>query len=233
MSHHKAIVRSIIEDGFCRGDLTVADRHCAPTFHNRVSVLAPPRGPEGLRLHIIDARAGFPDLRLEILTMLEQDDVVFTTWRTRGTHDGPFMGAEPTGAVQSILLMGFWRFEGDELVEWYGNYDSATMLSQLGLLDPSRVAPDARNLGRGLSPLTIEPGLTVREGDQVASRWTISGTHAGPFLGCEATGRPLRFTASGLGTIRDGELVDRTEIVDLVTALHQIGALEAPAHPPH
>jgi len=58
------------------------------------------------------------------------------------------------------------------------------------------------------------PGLrmaeadSVKEGDKVAFRWLLSGTHLGEFLGVVATGR--RVEAMGMDIVRlaDGEIAE-------------------------
>ncbi|MBL0174612.1 MAG: ester cyclase [Ignavibacteria bacterium] len=45
------------------------------------------------------------------------------------------------------------------------------------------------------------------EGDKVASRWTIAGTHQGEFLGMPATGHSIKDFGIDIFTIRNGKIV--------------------------
>jgi steroid delta-isomerase-like uncharacterized protein len=49
----------------------------------------------------------------------------------------------------------------------------------------------------------------VAEGDRVAMRWTLHGTHRGPFLGRPPTGRPVQLAATVIWRIEDGKVAER------------------------
>ncbi len=65
----------------------------------------------------------------------------------------------------------------------------------------------------------------VVEGDQVAARFELRGTHDGEFLGVPATGRPIAVGASAFYRIADGRIIDEVGQPDLLALLGQIGAL--------
>lgn len=79
--------------------------------------------------------------------------------------------------------------------------------------------PDAR--------ITAEDLIT--EGDRVAVRFTLTGTHRGELLGAAGTGRPLE--VGGITVLRfEEELVaERWNRLDDVTLLTQLGLLPAVA----
>ncbi len=66
---------------------------------------------------------------------------------------------------------------------------------------------------------------SVREGDKVAFRWLLSGTHENEFMGAAATGR--RVEAMGMDIVRlaDGEIVEHWGEFDAVGLLRQIGLI--------
>ena len=80
--------------------------------------------------------------------------------------------------------------------------------------------PDAR--------FTIEDILA--EGDKLADRYTISGTHARPFLGIPATGRQIHLAGISIVRISGGKIAERWAVTDQLGLLRQLGAL--PASPP-
>lgn len=47
------------------------------------------------------------------------------------------------------------------------------------------------------------------EGDKVAIRWTLHGTHTGPFLHLPPTGAPIAETAIVIFRLADGKIVER------------------------
>jgi steroid delta-isomerase-like uncharacterized protein len=71
--------------------------------------------------------------------------------------------------------------------------------------------------------ITIDQQFT--EGDHVATRYTITGTHEGELMGAEPSGRAVAFTGITISRCRDGKIVEEWELVDTVGLLRQIGAL--------
>jgi predicted ester cyclase len=70
------------------------------------------------------------------------------------------------------------------------------------------------------------PRVTVEDlivqGDRMAWRWTMVGTHLAPLLGVAATGRPIRMTGMNIELIRDGKVVEHWSSPDLLGTLRQI-----------
>lgn len=79
----------------------------------------------------------------------------------------------------------------------------------------------------------FDPQFTVEqmvaEGDAVAVRWTNRGTHRGEFFGVPPTGRSVVTTGIDIHVIRDGRMAEHWDVVDMLGALIQIGAIPAPA----
>ena len=48
----------------------------------------------------------------------------------------------------------------------------------------------------------------IAEGDMVATRYTITGTHKGEYNGVAPTGKILKFTAIDIGRIKDGKIIE-------------------------
>jgi steroid delta-isomerase-like uncharacterized protein len=69
----------------------------------------------------------------------------------------------------------------------------------------------------------------VEEGDLVASRWTITGTHDGPFQGVPATGRSVTIPGIDMSRVVDGKVAEHWAQFDLVGVMQQIGAMPPPA----
>ncbi len=55
--------------------------------------------------------------------------------------------------------------------------------------------------------LKIDIGEMVAEGDLVAYRWTMNGTHQGNFHGIAPTGKPVQFTGITIVRFADGKIV--------------------------
>ena len=68
----------------------------------------------------------------------------------------------------------------------------------------------------------------VAEGDKVAARFTMRGTHKGTFFGVAPTGKKIEVKAINFYRLRDGKFVEETGVPDLLGLLQQIGAVPAP-----
>jgi predicted ester cyclase len=87
-----------------------------------------------------------------------------------------------------------------------------------------------RGIHAGLSGLTGVVEDTVAEGNKVAGRVTWRGTHAGPFLGVPATGKPVTVAAMHILRFEEGLAVEWWGVPDVYGALTEMGAfLELPA----
>jgi steroid delta-isomerase-like uncharacterized protein len=60
--------------------------------------------------------------------------------------------------------------------------------------------------------------------DTVVYRFTVRGTHQGPFMGVAATGRRVRIDGIGIDRFRDGKMIERWMQYDSVGLLQQLGA---------
>jgi predicted ester cyclase len=72
----------------------------------------------------------------------------------------------------------------------------------------------------------------VVEGDRIAWRVHGKGTHGGPFLDVQATGRPIEWVNTDSGRLRDGKVVELWGGPDLFTILTQIGVIPQPQAAP-
>ena len=111
----------------------------------------------------------------------------------------------------------------DELVaRGFLSYDLHGTSSRTGL---HRYYEDLR---RSFSELRFEVhenvGVLV-EGDLVALRTIITGTHAGDYVGTAATGSSIQTSASHMLRVRDDQIVEHWQVVDSYRILAAIGAI--------
>jgi steroid delta-isomerase-like uncharacterized protein len=79
--------------------------------------------------------------------------------------------------------------------------------------------PDAR--------ITIDGA--VEEGDLVSSRWTIMGSHQGPFQGVPGTGKLVTFAGVDMSRVVNGRIAEHWAQFDLIGVMVQIGVMPPPA----
>lgn len=65
----------------------------------------------------------------------------------------------------------------------------------------------------------------IAEGDKVATRWKLFGTHEGPFQGTPPSGRKIEMTGITIFRLADGRLVEGWTNEDTFGLLQQIGAV--------
>lgn len=68
----------------------------------------------------------------------------------------------------------------------------------------------------------------IAEGDTVASRWRMHGTHQGDFRGIPPTGRAVAWTGITILRIKDGKIVEESGESDALGLLQQLGVLPTP-----
>jgi steroid delta-isomerase-like uncharacterized protein len=65
----------------------------------------------------------------------------------------------------------------------------------------------------------------LAEGDQVASRFRLQGTHAGDFYGISGTGRKVNIYGAEIFRFKDGKVVEYVYHEDALGLFFQLGAL--------
>ena len=68
----------------------------------------------------------------------------------------------------------------------------------------------------------------IAEGDTVATRATMQGTHLGPFMGVAPTNKQVKLTILLMDQIVDGKIVLHYANADWIGVLVQLGALPPP-----
>ena len=66
---------------------------------------------------------------------------------------------------------------------------------------------------------------TIAEGDKVAARFTMRGTHKGAFYGVPPTGKKIEVKAMNIYRFSNGEILEEHGQPDLLGLLQQIGAV--------
>ncbi len=94
-------------------------------------------GEEAVRRYFEDSRAAFPDQRNHLVALHHTDAGVIVEFDLKGTHRGPLRGIPATGKEFTCRTVAFFLFDGDSLVCERVYFDAATILSQLGLVQPA------------------------------------------------------------------------------------------------
>jgi len=71
----------------------------------------------------------------------------------------------------------------------------------------------------------------VAEGDKVAVRLTVTGTHRGVFLGISPTGKHTTVTETAISRIVGGKIAEHWSETDMLGLLQQLGVIPPPGQP--
>jgi len=66
---------------------------------------------------------------------------------------------------------------------------------------------------------------TVSEGDKIAARCRVTGSHLGPGIGLTPTNQPVDFTGMCIVRVQDGKIVEAWNEFNFMDMYEQVGAL--------
>lgn len=69
----------------------------------------------------------------------------------------------------------------------------------------------------------------VEDGDKLAARYTLSGTHTSELLGVKPTGQPVVLIGQSFFRFAGDKVVERWQAADMLGLMVQLGAVPAPA----
>ena len=96
---------------------------------------------------------------------------------------------------------------------------------------PESLRELANMLRTAFPDLHFEIEELVAEGDTVAGRLTMSGTHEGPLMGTLPTGRSVRQDHMHFVRFRDGKAVEHWGVRDDLGMMQQLGVIPEPGQP--
>jgi len=70
----------------------------------------------------------------------------------------------------------------------------------------------------------------VAEGDKVAVRYTLEGTHEGELFGVPPTGQRLSIKSIAVERVSDGKIREHWRVTDSLDMMQQLGVIPAPEH---
>lgn len=133
---NRAAVQRLGEEVFNKGDLDIIDELVAPSYvdHDPAPGQEPDR--EGMKQFVSTLRTAFPDLQIAPGEMVAEGEYIAFNYTISGTHQGEFVGIEPTGKQVSVRAMEMVRIADGQIVERWGITDEMGLLEQLDALPP-------------------------------------------------------------------------------------------------
>ena len=100
------------------------------------------------------------------------------------------------------------------------------------LFGPAGFKPFFKNFRSAFPDIEVIIEDSVAEGDMVAVRCRVRGTHAGEGINVAATRLPVDFAGICIARINDGKIAEAWNNFDFLGLFQQIGALKLPASLP-
>jgi len=129
---NKRIVSRIRDEVEGQGDLDAIDEIFAEDVVTHTP-MGEFRGPEAIKEMYEQEGGAFSDSTETIHDFIAEGDTVAMRLTEHGTHDGEFMGIEPTGKEYEIQTMAFFRLEDGKVAEWWMQPDTLGFVQQLGV----------------------------------------------------------------------------------------------------
>ena len=110
----------------------------------------------------------------------------------------------------------------DEMFDCDGVAHGLTDESGNELCGPEGFKPFFENFRNAFPDIQVKVEDTVVEGDKVAARCTVTGTHKGEGVGLAATDRRVEFTGMTIARVKDGKIVEAWNNFDFMTMFQQL-----------
>ena len=80
---------------------------------------------------VADFHSGFSDVKMEVLQQVAEGNLVCSRWRMTATHTGKFEELEATGKTTTWTGVHTDRYDGEQLVESWVDWDKYSFLDGL------------------------------------------------------------------------------------------------------
>jgi steroid delta-isomerase-like uncharacterized protein len=89
----------------------------------------------GFRERLSRLRIAFPDLEVDTLVLLAEDDLVAGHFVGRGTHRGLFQGVPPTGRIWEARCTAVYRVDDGRVADAWVTWDQLSLMEQLAAVE--------------------------------------------------------------------------------------------------
>jgi steroid delta-isomerase-like uncharacterized protein len=140
------------------------------------------------------------------------------------------MSAEENKAIMRQYFEGAWEQGNLELLDEllapdYVNHNPATPEMPTG---PEGVKGVVSMFRSGMPDLKVVIEDMIAEGEKVATRYTLEGTHEGELFGVPPTGQRLSIKSMTVERVVDGKVRDHWRVTDNLEMMQQLGVVPEP-----
>jgi predicted ester cyclase len=134
-------------------------------------------------------------------------------------------------AAQDAFARAVERFNDGDLDSYLEIYDDSIRLHGYGpeAMDKPAVRDFYESVFSAFDSLRLDVQELLWDGDVATVRFTMTGRHAGEFLGVAPTGRDISLAGISILHFAGDRVVERFAVSDMLGLLVQLGAIPAPA----
>ena len=132
----KLLVRRFYEEVINTGAVELVESFIDPSCVESDGAVRVESGVEGMIDHVRGVRRVYPDLHVTIHRQIAEGDWVASVITARGTHDGEWLGIEPTGKHLTFTGVNIDRVVDGKIVEHGGAANMLIPFLESGALKP-------------------------------------------------------------------------------------------------
>ena len=131
-SQNKALVRSIVEEVWNRGNLNIIEKRFSRDYvGHSLREIEGPQGAKGFASEILRA---FSNYSHTIEDEICEGDRVVHRWTAMGIHEAEFQGIPPSGEQVTISGISVYRLANGKIIEGWTTVDMLGLLQQIDTL---------------------------------------------------------------------------------------------------
>jgi predicted ester cyclase len=131
---NKELVRRYYEEIVSTGSVDRIAEYISSDYVEVHEGIRHPIGIGGAKDHILGVRQTYPDLKLKIEQQIAEGEWVVSRVLMKGTHEGEWMGIQPTGQAVTISAVNIDRIVGGRIVEHGGAANILESLMRIGAI---------------------------------------------------------------------------------------------------
>jgi steroid delta-isomerase-like uncharacterized protein len=139
------------------------------------------------------------------------------------------MSTRTNKAIIARMVEQLWNQGRIDLVEEFFAEDYVEHIpgrpDSTGLQHMGKAVTDTRN---AYPDFNLNIDSLVAEGDSVAARWSMTGTHEGEFYGIPPTGKKIGHTGTTFYRLENGRIAEIWFLADMMGLMQQLGVVPAP-----
>ncbi|MGF1472298.1 MAG: ester cyclase [Rubrobacteraceae bacterium] len=131
---NERVIRRVFDELLNGGNADVAEELISPDYVEHSPLSDQATGVDGLKERVSMLRSAFPDFHYDLEDLISGEDKAVSRWTMHGTHEGEFMGLEPTGRRIEVSGIDIYRISGGKVAEHWHEMDTLRMMQQLGAI---------------------------------------------------------------------------------------------------